>query len=173
MSFKPDKSKFKDEKGRYIVQGLFLEDRYNPNLAVYTFDGEDKEYKGKLFPSLKKLYLEEGDIEEYVFATKYLYDWAHWKRMCNNAVVSRHIEQWREELELSLRSEAIGTLVHLALNEDSYQAAKWLADKGWLKNSRGRPSKEEVDGELKRRAEIEAQYQDEFQLLELHKGGKK
>lgn len=171
-TFVPDRSKFKDEKGRYIVQGLFLEDRYNTDLAIYTFDGEDKEYKGVVYPSLKRLYLEECDVEEYNFAKKYLYDWPHWKRLCSNAIISRHIDQWREELELSIRSEAIGTMVHLALNEDSYQAAKFLADKGWVKNSRGRPSKEEVEGELKKRAEIEAQYQDEFQLIELVKKGK-
>ena len=58
--FKPDKTKFKDEKGRYIVQGLFLEDRYNTELSVFTFDGEDKNYKGKIYPSLKRLYLEHG-----------------------------------------------------------------------------------------------------------------
>lgn len=34
-----DKSLFKDDRGRYIVQGLFIEDTYNSNLAVYTFSG--------------------------------------------------------------------------------------------------------------------------------------
>lgn len=171
-AFEPDKKKFKDEKGRYIVQGLFLEDRYNVDLAIYTFDGEDKEYKGVVYPSLKRLYIEEMDPEEYTFANKYLFDWPHWKRLCNNSIISKHIETWREELELKIRSEGIATMVHLAMNEDSYQAAKFLADKGWVKNSRGRPSREELEGELKKRAEIESQYKDEFQLIELHKKGK-
>lgn len=171
--FKPDRSKFKDEKGRYIVQGLFLEDRYNTDLAIYTFDGEDKEYKGVIYPSLKRLYLEEGDVEEYIFAKKYLYDWPHWKRLCKNAIVGRHIEEWREELALSLRAEGLATMVHLAKNEDSYQAAKFLADEGWIKRSKGRPSKQEIERELKRKAELEERFKDDFQLLELHQGGKK
>lgn len=168
-----DKSKFKDEKGRYIVQGLFLEDRYNVDLAVYTLDGVDKEYKGQLFPSLKKLYLEEGDPEEYLFANKYLFDWKHWQRLCKNAIVGKHIEEWREELRLSLRSEGIATMINLAVNENSYQAAKWLSDEGFIKKQRGRPSKEEVEGEKRRRAQVEKEFEDDFELLQLHQGGKK
>lgn len=163
------KSKFKDDNGRYIVQGLFLEDRYNTDLAVYTLDGTDKTYKGKVFPSLKKLYLEESDPEEYMFAQKHLFDWPHWQRICRNAIVSKHIEEWREELRLSLRAEGIATLIDLAVNDKSYQAAKWLADEGWVKKTRGRPSKEEVDGELVRQALVEKEFADDFNILELHR----
>lgn len=170
--FTPDRSKFKDEKGRYIVQGLFLEDRYNPDLAVYTLAGEDKDYKGQVFPSLKRLFIEHGDPEEYSFAQKYLYDWKHWKRLCANAIVSKHIDEWREELYLSLRSEGIATLIDLAINANSYQSAKWLADEGWIKRAKGRPSDAEVQGELKRRAEIASKFNNEFELLENHRKNK-
>lgn len=166
---KIDKSKFKDEKGRYIVQGLFLEDRYNTDLAIFTYDGEDKLYKGKTYPSLKKLYLEHGDPKEYSFARKYLFDWGHWQRLCKNAIVKRHIEEWRNELELSLVSEGVSALIDLALNEKSYQAAKYLADRGWEKEKVGRPSKEAIEGELKKRADEDKEFDDDFQLLKLHK----
>ena len=164
-----DKTKFKDEKGRYIVQGLFLEDRYNTDLAVFTLDGEDKDYKGRVYPSLKRLYLEHGDPKEYSFARKYLYDWQHWQRLCKNAIVGRHIDVWREELELSLISEGVGALIDLALNEGSYQAAKYLADRGWDKDKVGRPSKEDIEGELKKRADKEQAFSEDFQLLQMHK----
>lgn len=169
---KIDKTKFKDEKGRYIVQGLFLEDRYNVDLAYYTLDGEDKTHKGKLFPSLKRLYLDRADPTEYAFAKEYLYDWDHWQRLCNNAIVGRHIEKWRDELTLFLRSEGISAIIDTALTDKHYQASKWLADKGWQDIARGRPSKEEIKGELKKQAEIEKEYGDDFQLLQLHKGKK-
>ncbi len=165
-----DKTKYKDDNGRYIVQGLFLEDRYNTDLSVFTLDGEDKLYKGKLYPSLKKLYLDHGDPKEYSFARKYLFDWGHWKRICGNAILKKHVEQWREELELSLVSEGVAALIDSALNEKSYQAAKYLADRGWDKGERGRPSKEEVEGELKRRADADSEFNEDFQLLTLHKG---
>lgn len=163
---KIDKTRFKDEKGRYIVQGLFLEDRYNTDLAVYTYDGEDKVYKGVVYPSLKKLYLEVGDPSEYMFASKYLFDWPHWQRLCKNSIVSKHVDEWREELTLSLKSEGVATLIDLAINDKSYQAAKWLADEGFIKNKRGRPTKEEVEGEAKRQATIEKEYSEELILLE-------
>ena len=164
-----DKTKFKDDKGRYIVQSLFLENGYNTGLAVFTYDGEDKLYKGRTYISLKKRYLEEGDPEEILFAEKYLFDWAHWQRLTKNALISKHIEEWREELALSLRAEGIATLIDLAINDKSYQAAKWLADEGWVKKTRGRPSKAEIDGELAKRVKIEEQFKDGFELLELHK----
>lgn len=168
-----DKSKMKDEKGRYIVQGLFLEDRYNENLAVYTLTGDHKEYNGNLYPSLKKLYLEESDPTEFLFAEKYCVDWPHWQRLCKNAIVGRHIEQWREELRLSLQAEGIATLIDLAVNQSSYQAAKWLADEGWIKDKRGRPSKEEVEGHLKKKAEEDAGFAEDYNILKLHEAKKK
>jgi hypothetical protein len=162
-----DKSKFKDEKGRYIVQGLFLEDRYNTDFAVFTFDGEDKLYKGQTFYSLKRLYLEHGDPKEYSFARKYLYDWNHWQRLCKNAIIGRHIEDWRKELELDLISEGVSAIIDLATNQGSYQAAKYLADAGWTKEKVGRPSKEQIEGKVKALAEEEQKYNDDFDLIKL------
>ncbi len=49
-----DKSKMKSSKGTYITQGLFLEIGYKVEHAIYTFEGADKKYKGKLYPSVKK-----------------------------------------------------------------------------------------------------------------------
>lgn len=172
-TFVPDRTKFRDENNRYIVQGLFLEDRYNTDLAVYTLDGEDKTHKGKVYPSLKRLYLDFGDPKEYLFAQTYLYDWDHWQRLCKNAIVSRHIEKWREELDLAIASEGVLTMIDLAKNDKSYQAAKFLIDQNWKKHGRGRPTKAELEGELKRRAENIAEFEDDFKLLTLHSGGKK
>lgn len=167
-----DKTKFKDEKGRYIVQGLFLEDRYNVDLATYTFSGEDKKYKGKLFLSLKRLYLEQSDPHEYNFATTYLYDWPHWQRLTRNAIVSRHIAEWREELSLKLASDGVEMMIQMAEEGKSYQAAKFLAENGWDKKEQGRPSKEAVAQELKRRADEEERFAGDVALFQDYKGNK-
>lgn len=170
-----DKSKFKGGKGDYIVQNLFLEDKYDTDVAVFTFDGEDKVHKGKTYISLKKRYLEFGDPNEYLFAKHHLYDWGHWQRMCKNKVLRPHIDQWREELNLQLMSEGIQQLISIAVDDEkpSYQAAKYLADGGWIKNEVGRPSKEQVEGELKRRADEEAEWMGGVSLLEEHRAKKK
>lgn len=170
MGFEPDKTKFKDDKNRYIVQGLFLEDRYNTDLAVYTHDGEDKTYKGRVYPSLKRLYLEMCDTKEYVFATTYLYDWPHWQRLCNNKLVRSEIDKWRDELSLKLQSEGVLSLVNLAMEKDSYQAAKYLADRGWDVKEKGRPSQNQIDGHLEKIAKEASEFDKDLDLLNTHRG---
>lgn len=166
---KIDKTKFKDEKGRYIVQGLFLEDKYDADMAVFTFDGEDKLYKGKKFISLKKRYIDHADPVEYDFANTWLYDWPHWQRLCKNSIISKHVEVWREELNLKLMSDGVQLLIQMAEGGTSYQAAKYLTENAWAKNDVGRPSKEKVEGELKRRADLEEEHIADIHLLEQHR----
>ena len=55
---KIDKATLRDTKGRPLTQSLFLELGYNTQYAVYTLKDEDYNYEGKLYPSLKRLYLE-------------------------------------------------------------------------------------------------------------------
>ena len=137
-----------DTMGRPLTQSLFLEIGYNTQYAVFTFDDDDKEYKGKVYPSLKKLYLQSEDPTEYQFAKKHLLGWKHWKRLNENAVLRVHFDEWREELEIAMRSEAILSIIDMTTSDQgNFQAAKWLADRGWDKRGAGRPSKSEIDRE--------------------------
>lgn len=151
MSNKPfvvDKSLMVDTSGRYLTQGLFLEINYDRRHAVYSMKENDYEFEGKLYPSLKRLYLEHEDPLEYDFATTYLGGWRHWQRIVNNAMISKHIEEWREELEIKLRSRAVKDIIDKSSDPAAgFQAAKWLADRGWDKRGAGRPSKEEIERE--------------------------
>jgi len=140
-----DKSKFKDSGGRYLTQSLFLELNYNTDFAVYTFDGEDKEYKGKVYPSLKRLYLEAEDITEYRFANQHLFNWEHWQRMKENKILRAHFDTWADELEVYIRSQGLASV--LEMSEHSFQAAKFLVEGGWSKRGVGRPSKAEQERE--------------------------
>lgn len=161
----PDRSKFKDAGGRYITQSLFLENGYNTEFAIYTLNDEDKEHNGILYKSLRKLYLQEMDPTEYQFATKYLWGWEHWKRIQSNALMTKHIEQWREELEVKLRS--LGVKYAIAESADSFNAAKWVADGGW-RGLRGRPSKAEKEREKKmREAAIKGVNEDSDRIIHL------
>lgn len=162
-----DNKKFKDDHGRYITQGLFLEVNYDTDKAVYTLDGEDKVYKGETYVSLKKLYLEMCDPIEYIFATSHLFDWKHWQRIIANKMLRVHIDEWREELTLKLKSEGVMTMVDLATDAKSYQAGKWLVDVGWDIKSKGRPTKASVKKELKRQADIKKGFEEDFKLLDI------
>lgn len=136
---KIDKSLLKDTMGRPLTQGLFLEIGYNTDYAYYTLKNEDYDYQGNTYLSLKRLYLEHEDPVEYDFATTYLLGWEHWCRLCDNKVLAKHIQQWRYELELKLRSAAFKEILDMTA-DGNFQASKWLADKGWDKKSVGRPA---------------------------------
>ena len=152
-----DKSKLKTSNGVPLTQGLFLEIGYNEH-AIFTLKGDDYLYNNKSYPSLKKLYLDMSDPNEYEFATTYLLGWDHWQRICNNKVLSKHINNWRYELELKLRSEAVKLIRSKAKSESGINAAKWLAEKGWDKKEVGRPSKEEIARELKIHTDISNEF---------------
>lgn len=152
-----DKSLMKDSTGRYLTQSIFLEILYNDKVALYTLKDDDHMHRGKLFPSLKKLYLAHEDPTEYSFAITHLAGWQHWQRICSNAQLGKHVDEWREELELKLRSQAVRDIIDNSA-DGSYQASKWLADRGWDKQPVGRPSKSDKIKEAKLRARVDADF---------------
>lgn len=137
------RDKFIDSQGRYLTQSLFLEMGYTDS-SVYTLKDYDHEHGGKIYKSIKRLYLELEDTTEYEFASTYFAGWKHWQKLCDNKLIRVEIDQWREELELKLRARAVKQMVALA-EGGSYQASKWLADRGWDVRGAGRPTKIEKD----------------------------
>jgi len=166
-----DKTRLKDSRGRPLTQSLFLEVGYNTDFAVYTQKDEDYEYKGKLYPSLKRLYLEHEDPTEYDFACTYLLGWSQWQRICANKIFAKMVDSWRIELELKLRSQAVRDIIGISTSDKGFQAAKWLADKGWDKRSAGRPSKSDIERETKIQADIAEEYSADVSRLEDYKEG--
>lgn len=166
-----EKDKLQDTMGRPLTQSLFLELQYS-EYAVYTLKEDDYEYKGKTYPSLKKLYLKEEDPTEYAFATKYLLGWQHWKRLCENKAIAKHIEEWREELELKLRCQAIRDMQNLCASENgNYSAAKFLADRGWEKRGAGRPSKADKERHLRIEERLDQEFGADVARMEDYRKG--
>lgn len=139
-----DKKLLKDTQGRPLTQSLFLELGYNVKYALFTLGDDDRKYKGKPYISLKKLFLYAEDVTEYVFATKYLINWDHWQRLNANKALQPYFEKWRYELELQIRASAIQSIISESSGDKGFQAAKWLASKGWDKRGPGRPTKEQI-----------------------------
>lgn len=160
---------FVDDRGRYKTLSLFLEIAYDKD-AIFTLKDYDHEYNGKMYYSLKKLFLEESDPTEYQFATKYLAGWEHWQRICNNKVLSQHIEKWRVELELKLRSEGVAWIVKSARKKQNWLAAKFLAEKGWELRNAGRPSKEEIEKNLAIETKIQNEFDEDIARLRIING---
>lgn len=167
---KIDKTKLRDSRGHPLTQGLFLEIGYDSETAVYTLKDDDHTHKGKVYPSLKRLFIACEDPTEYSFANDYLLGWSHWKRLQENKAIRKHIDEWREELELKIRSQAVRDIVNLSASENGgFQAAKWLADRGWDKRAAGRPSKKEKEMEDNFNARIEEEFRADFERLKLVK----
>lgn len=157
--FKIDKTRLLDKTGKPLTQSLFLEARYEKEFAVYSLKDDDWTLDGVVYPSLKKLFIELEDVTEYEFANRYLLGWQHWKRLNNNNLLAHHFEEWREELELKVRAQAVRDIISLSAGESGgFQAAKWLADRGWEKRGAGRPSKEENE----KNKRIQSRLDDEF-----------
>lgn len=161
-----EKDKLKDTMGRPLTQGLFLEIGYNTDYAVFTLEDNDKTYKGKVYPSLKKLYLASEDPTEYRFAKEHLINWAHWKRLNANKMLKDHFDEWREELEVMLRSEGIASILEMTADGENFQASKWIADRGWEKRGAGRPSKQEVDRESRIQSRISEELTADIERME-------
>lgn len=142
-----------------LTQSIFLEHQWNKEVAVYSWGDRHKEYKGKVYPSLKKLYLDMGDVTEYNFATTHLLGWSHWQRLNRSEYLADKFREWREELEVKVRAGAIENIMTIADSDSGgFQAAKWLADKGWDKRGAGRPSKQEVEKETRVQAKIAGEF---------------
>lgn len=164
-----ERSKAVDSMGKFLTQSLFLELGYGET-AIYTLKDYDHELDGKTYPSLKRLYLEMEDPLEYTFASEHLLGWKHWQRMCENKAIRKHIDEWRDELELKLRSRAFKQTQSLA-SSGTFQAAKWIADRGWTQKTAGRPTKAEVEREKKIQAGIHSEYEDDVVRMFQQKQG--
>jgi hypothetical protein len=125
--WRPDRSRFRDDRGTFFTQALFLELAYDPR-AIYTLQHDDRMYKGEWYPSIRRLYVETMDPTEYEFAKRYFFSWEHWQKTAANAAVAVEVQKWRDELAAALRAAAVAKIVAQA--DTSFQAAKWLADNG-------------------------------------------
>lgn len=165
-----DKSKFKDKMDRNLTQGLFWEYRHPDYPATFCLKEKDIERQGKIYISLKNIYLEIADITEYQFAIEIFGSWTHWEKILKSGILLEHILQWRKELEIKLRSEGIRQMIK-ASREGSKgaAAAKWLAEAKWKGSGRGRPSAEEVEREKKIQAGISNEVSEDLQRIRLVK----
>lgn len=166
-----DKKKFISHGGIPYTQALFLELGYDTEVAVYTLKDWDYEYEGKTYPSIKRLYLQMEDVGEYNFATEYFLGWKHWCRMCENKAIRKHIDEWRNELELKLRSTALRTIVDMSAEDKGFQAAKYIAEAAWKKNAVGRPKKDTSLQDSKIEERLSREFQQDALRLREHIGG--
>lgn len=96
-------------------------------------------------------------------------EYAHYRLLCKKQWFAEALKLWTDELDTLLRSESLRTIDETArgTSQSAFQAAKYLANLEHRKAStgRGRPSKEEVLGELARSAKEAASTDDDYQRV--------
>ncbi len=78
------------------------------------------------------------------------------------------IKGWRDELDVRIKAKGIKAIILHSLDDDpkGLQAAKYLVEKGYAPK-RGRPSKEEVERELKVDARAAKEHQTDLERIGL------
>lgn len=172
-----------DNRGRGLVAGLFWETKHPDHQPSYTTMPYDREIEGKFYPSLKKIYLALLDPTEELFVQEaFDGNWLQWDRVRNATALTKFFkrsikinvdipwyEEWREELEVKLRSKGIQAIVRIAEDEtaQSFSAAKFLATGDW-KGRRGRPTKEEKERELRIQTGIAQENAEDLKRMDEH-----
>jgi len=157
-----------------IVSELAIEDR----AAIAPIFTLHEERPG--FICARKTFVEERDPTGRAWALKYLGDWNHWLALMKCKWFVEAYESWLEELETVLKFEALEKIREIAAGDSSQAlaAAKYLANAEYNRqpSARGRPSKEELAGAIKRSVQ-EAAVEDEDLAriggLKIITGGKK
>lgn len=136
----------------------------------YTLKEEDLVVGDKVYKSLKKIYLEMEDVTEFEFAMATIGSYKLWERLTKSQALREHIDQWRKELSLKLKAKALKEIVRAAAG-NSFPAMKYLADKSYIENTtnkRGRPSKEDIQAELKKEMEASRTFQNDAKRIGLN-----
>lgn len=169
-----------DDLNRYRTRSLFWEtrnaqeDKFEPlfSTKVKAHTVTKTTEKGKkiitTYPSLKEIYMSYDHVpgHEYEFAMDVFGSWQHWIVLCDSSL--REIfKEWKEELTIKIKADAIRKMV-VASRETSavgVNAAKYLADEGYVARKVGRITKEEKARALKQAAGIRDDLQGDMDRL--------
>jgi hypothetical protein len=176
------KPSYKDDSGRYRTQSLFWELRHGGDTIkyppVFTLKDEDIKRDDNIYKSMKQLYMSYDHIPgyEYEFAMDVLGSWDHWNKLANDTIpdIKNMIQGWRDELDIRLKAHGLKALIHASRDNDAkgVQASKYLVEKGYIQK-RGRPSKEEMDRELKANTKLKKEFESDLERIGLKVVGDK
>lgn len=106
-----------DSTGRRLTVGLFRELSGEPSSP---FSLED----------WRRVYTDLADPTDYKAAMALIGQWEHWTMLLDCKPFMEHLEKWRAEVVVKLRSEGVEQLRRQAKDLKGTAAAKWLAEQG-------------------------------------------
>lgn len=161
--------------GQRLLRALFFEENITDrSLVEWTLKEYDHTVEDKTYPSLYRLYMEANDPFEHNFAQKHFGSWDHWQLLLGCSWFKPHIEKWRAELEVKLRSQALNVVREVAMDPDhkyGLQAAKYLLDGSWVKKEDlakgkvGRPSKAAIKAAALEMMDVNSDIDEDYNRL--------
>ena len=154
------------------VKGLFKEtvnqvkeeqkghDKLSCISSEHIFDDEGKV---KWF-SLERLFMDmvPNDPTEYTFAVEVFGSVKAWEIIQRHPLLPKKLPEWRKEVAKGLRAKGVQYMIEEVSEggKDSFRAAKFLIDKGWVDDAHVGP------GRPKKRVPEEEQKEEDRELLE-------
>ena len=146
---KIDYNRLTTDNNQKLTQSLFYEYRHQTKSEYMPFTLREKDFD--TYISVYRVYMEADS--EYEAAMYLLNSWEHWQVLCSSPFFKRYLDSWRQEREVKECAVAVKTLMKEA-QAGNVTAAKALLDKNLKTKGAGRPSKEQINKEVKRQAEV-------------------
>ena len=128
--------------------------------------------------NFRKEYVRDMDPTGYTTATRLLENFDHWGRLMGTKWFKEAKKEWDKELAAKMDAEATAVLQKILKGGDEIKTseqiaaakvmlgkAKTVGKKPVVSVGRGRPSKEEVEGELKNQARLTKEEQDDLDRI--------
>lgn len=129
-----------DSTGRKLTTGLFeeLSDKDSSIKPVFKL------------ADWRRVYVTIADPTEYQSAMALIGNWEHWQALLTSNPFMAQLEQWRKEVEVKVRSEAMMEMVKQSKGSKGTMAAKWLAEAGFAQRDKRNKKQRDEDGSLER-----------------------
>lgn len=172
-------SKFRGSSGPIYTKSLFYEQWIGTEIDKRVSDPLFSLHRDR--PGLinfRKEYLKDEDETGYKTSVRLLEGFHHFEYLMKTCRWFREAkEEWDRELKAKLRARALDVVKVLAEDETAKHSERLAAAKTLLsetkapapKGNRGRPTKEEVEGELKREAELSKEMKEDLERIRLVK----
>lgn len=143
-------NRFKSSQGVYYTKQLFYELCSDKETALYTLKDYDLAVDGRVYPSILRLFVAEGDETGFIFAKKYFDSWKHYKKLLSAPWFAHVISEAKEELSVQQSAHALLAVAKKA-REGDLRANQYLLEKKWVDGKEvGRPSKAAIKEEAEK-----------------------
>ena len=136
--------KYLNKQGGFRITNLFIDicnrellniGEPGINFPEFTFAPDDwTDVRGNVFKSMRKLFLECGDVTGYDFAITVLGSYEHFRILSEHKLVGPQIESWQNEMKAKIDSFAVKNIEKIVAEggtQVQLSAAKYLANRDY------------------------------------------